>query len=329
MRNQKIEPDAAAKNYMGINAIFADVVNTAVYAGKNVVTPEKLENAETEVTALVYEGVDSSVTIKRLRDNRKFFTNVKGNKLSFVIYGIENQFYLHNAMPVKNMLYDILEYVSQIDAKRKKLNEYRKSGKPKKKLKEGEFLSAWSPQDKLVPAITVVVNFSGKKWSGPTSLHEMFSYKYPEASELIRKYIPDYKIIILDPYAMPEEEIKKMQSELKEVFQFIRASKSNRKTRKLLETEPKYRSMSSDAVVLLNACTGLSIKAEENEEGVVDMCKAFVDERKAGKREGILELLSNYMKNKNVSLETAMKDHGIPLEEKEKYLRYFKEENNK
>ena len=63
------------------------------------------------------------------------------------------------------------------------------------------------------------------------------------------------------------------------------------------------------------------------------VCKAFADERKAGKREGkregILELLSNYMKNKNVSLETAMKDHGIPLEEKEKYLRYFKEENQK
>ena len=123
MRNQKIEPDAAAKNYMGINAIFADGVNTAVYAGKNVVTPEKLENAETEVTALVYEGVDSSVTIKRLRDNRKFFTNIKGDKLSFVIYGIENQFYLHNAMPVKNMLYDILEYVSQKNAKTKKLIE--------------------------------------------------------------------------------------------------------------------------------------------------------------------------------------------------------------
>ena len=62
---------------------------------------------------------------------------------------------------------------------------------------------------------------------------------------------------------------------------------------------------------------------------MVDMCKAFADERKAGKREGILELLSNYMKNKNVSLETAMRDHGIPLEEKEKYLRYFKEENKK
>ena len=31
--------------------------------------------------------------------------------------------------------------------------------------------------------------------------------------------------------------------------------------------------MSSDAVVLLNACTGLSIKAEENEKGVVDMCR--------------------------------------------------------
>ena len=97
MRNQKIEPDAAAKNYMGINVIFADVVNTAVYAGKNVVTPEKLENAETEVTALVYEGVDSTVTIKRLRDNRKFFTNVKGDNLSFVIYGIEKAIRDHEA----------------------------------------------------------------------------------------------------------------------------------------------------------------------------------------------------------------------------------------
>ena len=60
---------------------------------------------------------------------------------------------------------------------------------------------------------------------------------------------------------------------------------------------------------------------------MVDMCKAFADERKAGRLEARIEILSNYMKNKNVSLETAMKDHGIPLEEKEKYLRYFKEVN--
>ena len=80
-------------------------------------------------------------------------------------------------------------------------------------------------------------------------------------------------------------------------------------------------------------CQIISKKSEKNEEGVVDMCKAFADERKAGKREGKCEegakLLGNYMKNKNVSLETAMRDLGIPLEEKEKYLRYFKEENKK
>ena len=46
------------------------------------------------------------------------------------------------------------------------------------------------------------------------------------------------------------------------------------------------------------------------------VCKAFADERKAGRLEARIEILSNYMKNKNVSLETAMKDHGIPLEEK-------------
>ena len=62
---------------------------------------------------------------------------------------------------------------------------------------------------------------------------------------------------------------------------------------------------------------------------MVDMCKAFADERKAGRLEERLELLRNYMKNKNVSLETAMRDYGIPLKEKEKYLRYFKEENKK
>ena len=59
------------------------------------------------------------------------------------------------------------------------------------------------------------------------------------------------------------------------------------------------------------------------------VCKAFADERQAGRLEARIEIVSNYMKNKNVSLETAMMDHGIPLEEKEKYLRYFKEENKK
>lgn len=49
----------------------------------------------------------------------------------------------------------------------------------KPKVSSDEFLSSWKKDDKLVPVISIVINFSNKKWDAPLSLHEMFDTEPP------------------------------------------------------------------------------------------------------------------------------------------------------
>lgn len=93
-------------------------------------------------------------------------------------------------MPVKNMVYDSLEYAGQVE----------KSAKSHRRAKEraptsGEYLSGFYRNDRLIPVITVVVYFGADTWIAPRSLHEMFDVKKPE----ILSMVPDYWINLFSP----------------------------------------------------------------------------------------------------------------------------------
>ena len=68
------------------------------------------------------------------------------------------------------------------------------------------------------------------------------------------------------------------------------------------------------------------LKMFQQENGGVDVCKAFEDEREEGRLEGRLEgeetlrqAISNLMKNLKMSFGQAMETMGIPQSEWEKY----------
>ena len=98
--------------------------------------------------------------------------------------GIENRTDVHTAMPVKNMVYDALQYAAQVE---KAAKSHRKAEKERAKIrnsegkKEGsppgpsskEYLSGFYQDDRLVPVITLVILFSPASWDGPMSIHEM------------------------------------------------------------------------------------------------------------------------------------------------------------
>lgn len=92
------------------------------------------------------------------------------------------------AMPVKNMVYDALQYAAQVEkaAKshrkaEKERAKARKSGKDKDESFSGpsskEYLSGFYRDDQLIPVITLVILFNPAPWDGPISIHEMLSVK--------------------------------------------------------------------------------------------------------------------------------------------------------
>ncbi len=120
---KKYKTDTFLKEFWRDNHRFADLFNTVIFQGRPVIKPEDLKEADTEVSGTL-EGRDAFYSIARIRDV------VKKTALGaeFVLLGMENQKYIHYAMPLRTMLYDGLGY----------LKEYREITGRRKKRRRGK-----------------------------------------------------------------------------------------------------------------------------------------------------------------------------------------------
>lgn len=73
---------------------------------------------------------------------------------------VENQAEINYAMVIRNMLYDAIDYATQVNVMGKK---NRATKEPKK---SAEFLSGISKDDKIITVITIVLYWDDKKWNG-------------------------------------------------------------------------------------------------------------------------------------------------------------------
>ena len=68
---------------------------------------------------IITEGIPFEVKMGRpvysFRDVQKLYAAMTDGKMGYVLYGAENQAEIHYAMPVKNNLYDALEYAGQVE----------------------------------------------------------------------------------------------------------------------------------------------------------------------------------------------------------------------
>ena len=180
--------DIITKKYMEDNHRFADVVNYSIYDGEAVIEADQLEEqdpAELSVIPVWGEGWESR---QKYRDVLKKVV-VKRTKTSVIaIIGIENQTDVHYAMPVRNLLYDAINYSNQLE-------EIARENRGKKGLERAEFLAGFKKTDRLIPVITIVVYFGGKAWDGARRLHEILDFK----DERLKSAVPDYRINLVDP----------------------------------------------------------------------------------------------------------------------------------
>ena len=152
------------------NRVFADAFNYLLYNGQQMIQPEKLREIDTIEMAILQGGDQKhqdSETVQKYRDILKKTVVKEDGETVYLLLGVENQTDIHYAMPVRNLIYDALQYgkqVSDITA------ENRKTGK---KRSGGEYLSGFYKEDKLTPVITLVIHFGTELWDGPESLHEM------------------------------------------------------------------------------------------------------------------------------------------------------------
>ena len=135
-------------------------------------------------------------------------------KAIYAILGIENQSYVDYSMPVRNMLYDSMQYFVQVE-------ELTNAHREKKDLESGnEFVSGISRKDRITPVITLVIYWGSDNWDGSRSLHEMFD----TTDETMLKYASNYELNLITPADMQKGDFKKFKTELGRALKYIRNS---------------------------------------------------------------------------------------------------------
>lgn len=201
---------------------------------------------------------------QKYRDTLKTLAVKTDDRYTYLVLGIENQSHVHYAMPVRNMLYDAMQLEKQV---RDLASQHRKEGK---NGTSEEYLSGMRKEDRLSPVITLVINFGGKKWDAPLSLREM----YGEQPEKVLPFIQDYRVFMIDPMEMSDNDLQKLNSSLREVLAYIKYQRDKARMEKLLNEDSKFSCLETNAALVINAMTNAGIAIDPNKE-VVNMCEAI------------------------------------------------------
>ena len=108
--------DTVTKQYMSKGEIFADAFNYLIYSGRQVIRPDQLSEMDTTQIAIPFAPQEQGKpeTTQKYRDVLKTLSVKKDKTCTYLVLGIENQSRVHYAMPIRNMLYDVLQYEKQV-----------------------------------------------------------------------------------------------------------------------------------------------------------------------------------------------------------------------
>ena len=310
--------DIVTKEYMRENAVFADAFNYLIYGGKKVIDPAGLTEVDTATAA-----VGKKDALQKYRDVLKAAVIKQDEKMSYVLLGVENQTDIHYAMPVRNAIYDALQYgkqVSEIAA------GHRRSQKDYSGKSRGEYLSGFLKDDHIKPVITLVIHFGAEEWDGPLSLHEMMSIRDME----ILSFVENYRIHLIDPAKLTEEELNKFSTSMREVMGYIKYSKNKEKLLDFLRTDT-HKSIEMNAARVIKTITNTPIEVSEEKEEI-EMCKAIEDliaESEArGRAEGMIEMCLEMDISKEDILKKLQDKLNISPQQAEEYFGIYGTKND-
>jgi len=229
---------------------------------------------------------DSNLAQKH-RDLLKFAAMMQDSHANYVILGVENQMEVHYAMPVRNMVYDALQYDKQVAmiAAANRRNKRFSSGTMRN---NGEFLSGFLRTDKILPVITLTLYFGTEPWDGPLSLREMYDIN---DSKLL-DFVPDYRVQLIQPMTLSEDDFEKFHTSLREVLQTIKYSVDAQKLTEYITQNERMHHLDLSAANVINTVAGIGLEIKQD-RGKVDMCKAIEDlkaeSRAEGREEGRVE----------------------------------------
>ncbi|MDY3919981.1 MAG: hypothetical protein SOZ59_13450 [Candidatus Limivivens sp.] len=302
----KIKTDTVLKNFWRDNARFADLFNTVLFDGENVIKPEALEEADTDLSAILKIGSHTETLQKILDVVKKSAYGV-----DFVILGLENQQHIHFGMPLRLMVGDALGY----------LKEYEEIAKKNKE--EGhwdsteEFLSGFRREDRLHPMVTICVYYGEKVWDGPFSLTDMLSIP-----EKLKPIVNDYKMNLIQ--VRESEQLRFQNPDVQTVFDVSR----NIFKKNYGKIEDIYREQEIDSELGLVIGTITESKelinhALERKGGRMNMCTALEELKNEGKIVGFIEASKGFGATREEVEKKIRETYGLDSEEAAAYMEKY------
>ena len=181
--------DAVTKQYMKENTVFADAFNFLLYNEENVIQPQTLRELDTAEVVIPFtvddKGKKQAQAVQKYRDILKMTTVMTDDKAAYVLFGVEAQPDIHYAMPVRNVIYDALQYGRQVTeiSKRNRKN----SGQTMAVTDKGLLQHIPDYRIKLIDPAGIDSDEMDKFH---TSLREVLSYiKYSKDADKLAEYM--------------------------------------------------------------------------------------------------------------------------------------------
>ena len=312
---------------------FANLFNGVIYGGRQVILPEDLEEVNPVSSVSVKNRTGKTKNMKKYRDIIMKWRN----QATLVLLANESQDKVHYAMPHKVMLYDGMDYETQIRNNWKNFNDRRKQNKkaglPLEHLTAGEYLSRFRKNDRLIPIISLVFYYGSEPWDGPVDLYDMFRLEgTKEEKEILEKYLPNYKINLVDAERL--EDVEKFSDDLQVILTMLRYRDSKEElTDYINENKKFFQNVDYETSQAMKAFLNMKqIPGEaEHKEEMIDMCKAIQEMYDDGVKDGIqqgvergIAAVIRTCRNLNVSKEDTLnniqREYELSKEDAEKYL---------
>jgi len=305
------DTDTLTKQFVKDKEVFADAFNYFLYDGKEVIKPEQLKVVDTTEVVVPYGEDDTGIRMQPVQKIRDAFYSVmtEGNKV-YMLCGIENQTEPHNAMPVRNALYDFMEYAAQIQEATKAHRDAKNRGNAHQ-----DFLSGFHRTDKLVPVYTLVVYWGSGEWDAPRSLFEMLDVK----DERDYYGLNDWKINLIIPEELTDEDAaQKFNSDLGKALIYIKNMGKPDKIEQL-SIDERFRLLKTDTVLMLNEIMNADFQVQRKDK-VTDMCYAIEKIREDAAVNAVISALRKIKMPDETIIESIMDQFKLTLSEAKAYM---------
>ena len=136
------------------------------------------------------------------------------------------------------------------------------------------------------------------------------------------RYISDYKLNLLTPESIADNDFDKFQTEMKQLLKYIKYSKDRSRLDELVHQDPSYEAVSGEVATVIETVTHTKLNIKKGEKVVnvrnaIDEMKDFAkaEGRAEGKLEGFFDALAGLVKDGLLPLSVAAQRSNITVSE--------------